>query len=226
MKKPTPKRVNNNPLIMFWNFLWKDDSIWSTIVLVIISFILIKYLFLPFVGLILGTKYPIVAVVSGSMDHALDMSRGQYGEICGETRKEVLESYSTDLEDWWGVCGGWYTNKGITKEGFDEFPIRNGFKRGDIIILRGKEPENINIGDIIVFRSSNKDPIIHRVVIIDREGENRYFQTKGDHNADINSGIQEERIEPSRIIGVALLRVPWLGYVKIKAVEFYDSIRR
>ena len=58
----------------------------------------------------------------------------------------------------------WYTLNGISKDEFAEFPFKNGFNKGDIIVLKGKKPEYIEVGDVIVFWSAKRDPIIHRVV--------------------------------------------------------------
>ena len=52
-----------------WNFLWKSDSVWSWLVSFVLAFIIVKFLIYPGLGLILGTGFPIVAVVSGSMEH-------------------------------------------------------------------------------------------------------------------------------------------------------------
>ena len=205
-----------------WHFLWHDDSFLSLITLLALSFILIKFLIYPGLGLILGTKFPIVAVISGSMDHnAINK------EICGN----IPNTYSKSPDNFWQQCGQWYENKGIQKDQFKEFPLSNGFSRGDIIILKGKDPKDINIGDIIVFRaqdiSKKPDPIIHRVVQKDLENGNAFFQTKGDHNSGIwqDEIIQESRISDERVIGAALFKIPWLGFVKIYAVELFNLVK-
>ena len=55
-----------------WYFLWEENSVWSWIANIALAFILIKFVVYPGIGLILGTNYPIVAVVSGSMEHGTD----------------------------------------------------------------------------------------------------------------------------------------------------------
>ena len=52
-----------------WYFIWESDSIWSWIINIILAFIIIKFLVYPGLGFALGTSHPIVAVVSGSMEH-------------------------------------------------------------------------------------------------------------------------------------------------------------
>ncbi|RLE43320.1 hypothetical protein DRJ19_02810, partial [Candidatus Woesearchaeota archaeon] len=117
-----------------WWFLWKSNHPLSWIANIIIAFVVIKFVFYPLLGYLLGTSYPIVAVVSGSMEH------------------------DGDFEKWWNsiaVCSkgaclqrDFYMEHNITKEMFMRFPFKNGFNKGDIMILVGVEPEELKIGDI------------------------------------------------------------------------------
>ena len=59
-----------NILKKTWHFIWEDDSVWSWIVNIILAIVLIKFIIYPGLGLVLGTSYPIVAVVSDSMEHS------------------------------------------------------------------------------------------------------------------------------------------------------------
>ncbi len=182
-----------------WYFIWEDDSVWSWIVNVILAYALIKFIVYPFLGLILGTSYPIVAVVSSSMEHD-----GSFNE-------------------WWNsaaYCANgnclqkeWYSEYSITEKQFKGFSYVNGFNKGDIMVLLGKSPEKIKIGDIIVFKSIANDPIIHRVVKKSKEDSKYYFQTKGDHNP--KSISFETKIPEGIIVGKAVFKIPLMGYVKI-----------
>jgi signal peptidase I len=195
-----------------WYFIWESDSIWSWIVNIILAFIIIKFLVYPGLGFVLGTSHPIVAVVSGSMEH------------------------DGSFDQWWdssALCNGktctqaeFYSNFGITKEQFLEFKFKNGFNKGDIMVLKGTYPEKINIGDIIVFRNHRPDPIIHRVIKKWQENEIYYFQTKGDHNTNSVKSLllDETKISQEDIIGRASLRIPFLGWIKIVFVGFLKII--
>lgn len=198
------KRDANTPLKKLWYFLWYDDSLLSWVVNVILAFILIKYAVYPFLGLVLGTSFPIVAVVSESMEH------------------------NAHFDKWWDKNAEWYVDKSITQEQFADFPFKNGFNKGDIIFLYHNEPVDIEVGDVIVFVSHRldprPDPIIHRVVDKREEGE-FHFQTKGDNNGRMlndcdNTGcIDETNIGERQVLGKALLRIPLLGWIKIIFVE-------
>src|SRR3990172_8411162 len=114
----------------FWHFIWEEDSLLSWAVTIILAFLLIKFIVYPGLGLVLGTSFPVVAVVSDSMTH-----QGQ------------------DVDEWWGSSGQWYTDHDITKDQFRTFQMKNGFNRGDIIVLWRSNEHNTDIGDIIVFES-------------------------------------------------------------------------
>lgn len=190
----------------FWRFIWHDDSIWSWIANALIAFVLIKFLVYPGLGFLLGTTHPIVAVVSGSMEH------------------------DGSFEDWWSVHEDYYTDLNITKEQFSEFPFHNGFNTGDIMVLYGKKPTDIELGDVIVYWGRKPEPIIHRVVDIDKDG-GLDFQTKGDHN--LRSDVSEIDIEERYLVGyskyekgsVAVIRIPFLGYIKIAFVSLVNTLK-
>jgi signal peptidase I len=184
-----------------WYFIWHEDSLESWIINIILAFILIKFIVYPGLGFLLSTSHPIVAVVSSSMHHS-----------------EGFNSY-------WEDAGDWYEDIGITKDQFKSFPMRNGFNKGDIMILHGIDVEDIKLGDIIVFQARRPDPIIHRVVAKKDISGEYSLQTKGDNyltNPDSIStpSLNEKDIRESQIIGKAFIRVPFLGYVKIWAVDF------
>jgi len=179
-----------------WNFIWNDDSIWSWIVNVILAFVLIKYIIYPGLGLLLGTGFPIVAVVSSSMEH------------------------NNGLDDWFNSQADFYNKIGISKDDFMDFPFKNGFNKGDIMILKGVNAENVNVGEVIVFKDGKPDPFIHRVIL--KWKDNSYhFQTKGDNNpSSIKTDyLDETNIKEEQLIGKAVFRIPFLGYIKIWFVE-------
>lgn len=167
-----------------WNFIWHEDSAASWIVNIILAIVIVRFLIYPGLGLVLGTSYPLVAVVSSSMEH------------------------NTDFENWWEANKDFYLKYSISETQFKEFPYKNGFNKGDIMIL--KSPKNIKVGDILVYKSNYPTPIIHRVI---EHNQNTYI-TKGDNNRDKDPYTSKE------LIGKAVFRIPWLGYIKIIAVEY------
>lgn len=90
------------------------------------------------------------------------------------------------------------------------------FQKGDILVLQGILPKELQVGDIIVFSSPGQEvPIVHRIIEINPDGT---FQTKGDANAKQLSF--EKRIESSQIHGKEILIIPYLGWIKIGITEY------
>ena len=180
-----------------WYFIWEDNSIWSWLINIVLAFVLIKFIVYPGLGFLLSTSHPVVAVVSGSMEHNME------------------------FDGWFGQNNDWYIENGIDMEEFEEFSFKNGFNKGDIMFLVGRSAKNIDVGDVIVFNSFRKDPIIHRVVKKIQDDNGIYFQTKGDNNPDSikNNLLDETNLKEDVVIGKVVLRVPLLGYIKIWFVE-------
>jgi signal peptidase I len=175
-----------------WHFIWYDDSFASWLVNLVLAFVLVKFAIYPGIGFLLGTQFPIVAVVSGSMEHN-----------------------GLDFNSWWAENGEWYETNGISKEQFYEFRYINGFNKGDIMFLKGESPKSIKIGDVLVYEtSSHSNPIIHRVVDLQDEG----FITKGDNNRKEDNPVDQSQIERT---GKAVFRLPFLGWIKIWFVTIF-----
>ncbi len=194
-----------------WHFFWSEDSVWSWVANIVVAFLLIRFVVYPLLGIILGTGYPIVAVVSESMEHGLDK-----GIICGQAFDDLALSF----DNYWTICGTWYEDRNITKEQFMNFPFKNGFDKGDVVVLWRANSHNLEVGDILIFQGSKPQPIIHRVVKIWQEEGKTYYQTKGDHNSDTLTGTMgETKIGEERILGKGLVRIPYLGWLKILFVD-------
>ncbi|MDI3474155.1 MAG: signal peptidase [Candidatus Woesearchaeota archaeon] len=199
------KTVQRKPEGFFgrvWYFIWKDDSIWSLLFDLFLAFVIVKFILYPALEHGLNTSYPVVAVLTSSMEH-----KPKDDMLCGN----YVEDYSKSFENYWDVCGEWYEEQGITKEEFQEFPFPNGFNVGDILFVRGVPFEEYKVGDVAVFWTSLEYPIIHRVVAVNEE--NRTITTKGDQNRDQLN--EETEISEEDLVGKAFFRIPYLGYVKV-----------
>jgi len=183
---------HSTPAGKLWHFLWHEDS-WASFLTDALLIVLIgNFILYPGVGLLMGTEYPGVAVVSGSMDHH-DQSFGA----------------------WWGEHANQYASYNLSESDFNEYSFKNGFSKGDILIVVGED--EYEVGDVIVYSTSSREyPIIHRVV---GKGLVNY-ETKG----DANSGqlAFEEEVRPSQIHGRAVFKIPYLGWLKVKAVELFN----
>lgn len=219
-----------------WDWIWNSDSILSWLIALALIFVIIKFIFFPVLSLIMGTSLPLAGVESSSMDHSAlrycelynnngrCLQTSSIYEICGKT---FNEKNNLNLNEYWDTCGDWYKDFNIDKEEFSKFTMKNGFSKGDIIIVWGRfKPK---IGDIIIFTPNTESlaprPIIHRIVKINPNGT---YQTKGDHNEkqlNLNNNIyntDETNIAGSQIVGKAILKVPYLGWIKIGLIEFIN----
>ncbi|MCD6589888.1 signal peptidase I [Candidatus Woesearchaeota archaeon] len=186
-----------------WRWVWHSDSFLSYVVSILIIFLLVKYIVYPGIGLLLGTRMPIVAVMSNSMHH------------------------SQGFNEWWNNHSDWYEERGITLDEFKEYSLKNGFNKGDLIIIKGVNPEQLKRGDIIVYMAGTNYPIIHRIVAIHNTTTGLVFETKGDNNKAqiVNVMLNEQNISADQIIGKAIARIPLLGYPKVLLSEIFTTIR-
>lgn len=81
------------------------------------------------------------------------------------------------------------------------------FSRGDAVILKKIDAEDVKIGDVLVFK---KDDLVitHRVTKIKEENSKLYFYTKGDANISIDA----ETVKESNVIGVVKCVAKYIGY--------------
>jgi signal peptidase len=86
-------------------------------------------------------------------------------------------------------------------------------QQGDLLVLQGRAAEDIHLSDIIVYEDDWYEgaPVVHRVVAIEIVGETYYFFTKGDANSHSDPGNRTI----NEIIGVVVLRIPYLGSVSM-----------
>lgn len=210
MLRKSTRAQQKGALGKVWHFIWYDNSLMSWIANTILAFVIIKFLVYPGMGLVLGTSYPVVAVVSKSMEHNTGFDKWWNKDLCCNSDCSITQKPSD-----------YYTNNEILFSDFAKFPLRNGFNKGDIMIL--VKPEDLKTGDVIVFKSLRPEPIIHRIVKI--QGE--VYETKGDNNCEqIKSReLDETSIKKEDLLGKAVVRLPLLGWVKIWFVEFINVLR-
>ncbi len=175
----------NNPLFKIWEFL-NADTWQSWIVTLIIVIVGIKFVFFPLLSLITGSPLPLVVVESCSMYH------------------------ESSFDNWWESNKEWYIGQGISKNNFLEFPLKNGLNKGDIVIVTGYGARDI--GDIIIFNSETRYPLIHRIISLNP------IQTNGDHNPD--QLPLEKNISNDAVLGKAVAKIPLLGWIKLIFFDF------
>ncbi len=103
------------------------------------------------------------------------------------------------------------------------------FYRGDLIVVKGLDCEDIVVGDIIVYQNPVRQiPIVHRVVeVVQEQGEEPNFITKGDNNGhtDQSTGISPP-VRCNWVRGEVRLIIPKLGLFKVGLIEVSEYLRR
>jgi len=185
----------------FWFVFWKDNSFKGWIISIIFLFILIKSLFFPILELTTGTTLPLVIVESCSMYHQGNML--------------------SNSDNWWDSHDGKYQEFGLTKIDFQEFILKKGFNKGDILFITRAKPDKLETGDVIIFNANYRNPIIHRIIKIEQTSQGKIFSTIGDNN---NGQLQiEKQILEDQLIGKASAKiVPYVGWIKL---IFFETTR-
>lgn len=98
-------------------------------------------------------------------------------------------------------------------------------REGDVVVLEKKGPDQIEVNDIIVYRSLKGHLIIHRVIDVKEIGGVTYYVTKGDNNPTDDSYLYEyprgKGVTYDRIVGVVWspfgmpFKIPYLGAVTL-----------
>ncbi len=123
-----------------------------------------------------------------------------------------------------GVVMAWAINQGMAVALTTDMPVvaveSNSmvpvFYKGDILVLKGMAPEDLQVGDVIVYSVAGRDvPVVHRIVKINPDGS---FQTKGDANSG-QLGF-EYYISQEDVHGKVLVIIPYLGWVKIGMMQY------
>ncbi|MEK6926639.1 MAG: signal peptidase I [Nanoarchaeota archaeon] len=197
--------MNKENLKKFWNkfwfIVWKDDSLKGWIISIIFIFIIIKFIFFPLLSLATGTALPLAIVESCSMYH----------------QGNLLSNFN----EWWQSHEDNYNKLSIGETDFEDFIFKKGFNKGDILFIAGTKPENVKIGDVIIFNAGSKNPIIHRVVKIKESENGLTFSTMGDNVGQIQ--FFEQEIKENQLVGKAVFKLaPYLGWVKL---VFYEPSR-
>lgn len=87
------------------------------------------------------------------------------------------------------------------------------FERGDLIFIKGVDsPDQIKVGDIIVFRLQNESITkVHRVIEVINQDDQVLFRTKG----DANSSPDPSPVSFEEVKGKVLFWIPKLGYISL-----------
>ncbi|MBI5945933.1 MAG: signal peptidase I [Chloroflexi bacterium] len=81
---------------------------------------------------------------------------------------------------------------------------------GDIAIVKSVAPEEVKVGDVIMFYTSNSNRVLHRVIAIDNVNGKIEFITRGD-----NLNVTDDPVTLDRFAGKMTLVIPKIGWISI-----------
>ncbi len=81
-------------------------------------------------------------------------------------------------------------------------------KLGSLILAKPAQADDLQVGDIIIYRGGNETTVTHRITGIREEDGNRFFLTKGD--ASYGSDPLETHLEGA--VNRLAYHAPYLGY--------------
>ncbi|PIN87997.1 signal peptidase I [Candidatus Woesearchaeota archaeon CG10_big_fil_rev_8_21_14_0_10_32_24] len=185
----------------FWHLLWKDNSWKGWLFSIVFLFVFIKFIFFPGLSLATGSSLPMAIVESCSMYHQ--------GNIF------------SDYDQWWKDHNQKYNEYEIDKNSFENFKFKNGFNKGDILLIVKATPEKLKVGDVIIFNGGRQNPLIHRIIKIKNENGEYTFSTMGDNNN--GQLVVEQNIKTEQLVGKAVFKLaPYLGWGKL---IFFEPLR-
>jgi len=103
-----------------------------------------------------------------------------------------------------------YENFNISCQMFDSFPFKDGINVGDVVITIPTNYKNVKVGDVVVYISPQKYPVLHRVVIKNEST----ICIKGDNNPGFLPW-ECPLYKSNAIVGKAIFKIPYLGYIRI-----------
>jgi signal peptidase I len=184
----------------FWHLLWKDNSPKGWIFSIVFLFVFIKFIFFPLLNLATGTILPLAIVESCSMYH----------------EGNLLSNFN----NWFSQHQTKYAEYGnINQTEFNNFIFKKGLNKGDILFIIGVKPKDLKVGDVIIFNAGQSNPIIHRIISIQKTEDSYTFSTIGDNN---NAQLSfEKSITENEIIGKPIAKIgPYIGWIKL---IFYEG---
>jgi len=90
--------------------------------------------------------------------------------------------------------------------------------KGDAIIFKQyRDKDNLKVGDVVVFQKDDVK-IVHRLIEIKKINNEFRFYTKGDKNKEVDEGF----IKQHDIVGVAKLRIKYIGLPTLYLRELFE----
>ncbi|MCH8905542.1 MAG: signal peptidase I [Candidatus Heimdallarchaeota archaeon] len=90
--------------------------------------------------------------------------------------------------------------------------------QGDQFLIRKVDPQDINLGDIVVYSKNGGVNVIHRVVDIQVVNGNYHYRVKGDNaisNGYPDLARSDSLINYDEVLGKVIYRIPYMGHIAL-----------
>ncbi len=177
----------------FLYITFKEESLEGYILFFLFMIFLFRFVIPPISEVLLGTDMPIYVIVTPSMEH--------------KDPEKIRVTFYKYFED-----------RNISVE---NFPFKDGLNRGDVVFVVGRDPREIRVGDVVVFKPKGSNSVLLHRVVWKNCDDKCYFTMKGDANPfSLNfKHLSEVNVSEDRIKGVVVFRIPYIGYPKVILVE-------
>ena len=117
------------------------------------------------------------------------------------------------------------SNNGIALGGFRLFNVATGsmmpkYEVGDILVSKEIKPEDLKVGDDVVYKGKKGDfaekIVTHQIIKIEKENENYKITTKG-----IANDIEDPEIDQTQIYGKITYKIKTLSLIGKMAQNIY-----
>ncbi|MCK4552875.1 signal peptidase I [Candidatus Pacearchaeota archaeon] len=175
-------------------------------------------------------KIGVVGVILGITLISLTFISIMIGVLYNYSPRIIMESCSMyheeNFDEWWQNHNAKYSKFNINKQDFQEFSLKRGFSKGDILLAIKANPEKLKVGDVIIFNTNQRNLVNHRIVHIKEINEEKIFSTIADNNPVQLS--TERSIKEEQLVGKVISRPFFyrgLGWIKLIFYEQYKPIQ-
>lgn len=87
---------------------------------------------------------------------------------------------------------------------------------GDLVFVIKASPDDIHVGDVIVYKRPNGEYVIHRVIKVIGNGDSMLIVTKGDNNPVPDGNIPVDWVA-GKVISIDgnVIKIPGIGYITL-----------
>ena len=125
------------------------------------------------------------------------------------------------------------SDDGVSLFGYRLYRITTGsmeptLKAGTVIIIHTTEADELKLGDIISFRSSDPDIYgkvnTHRIYAIENDGKRKIFTTIGDAHLSVDKYKVDEKNVIGKVVFSSVKMGKILGFLSDKKVSFFLTV--